>query len=166
MFSHERRRPFTLLRGCCWCVSILYSKRIVTNWCTMAHVSTVRHYKFYIELQPSNSEYYWYYVLWMYNLKENVRYIQWEECVRKLQIVMAQKPRGPNFPPLLRNLVPQKVSRLFFFFLRQKGSIKKVFFQHAILSLEKLILSWWVIGLWNWVLLLLLSPLRGMHFSQ
>ena len=128
MFSHERR-PFTLLRGCCWCVSILYSKRIVTNWCTMAHVSTVRHYKFYIELQPSNSEYYyWYYVLWMYNLKENVRYIQWEEFVRKLQIVMAQKPRGPNFPPLLRNLVPQKVSRLFFFFLRQKGSIKKVFF--------------------------------------
>ena len=56
-------------------VSILYSKRIVTNWCTMAHVSTVRHYKFYIELQPSNSEHYWYYVLWMYNLKENVRYI-------------------------------------------------------------------------------------------
>ena len=108
-----------------------------------------------------------YYVLWMYNLKENVRYTQWEEFVTILQIVMAQKPRGPNFPPLLRNLVPQKVSRLFFFFfLRQKGSIKKVFFQHAILSLEKLILSWWVIGLWNWVLLLLLSPLRGMHFSQ
>lgn len=57
----------------------------------MAHVSTVRHYKFYIELQPSNSEHYWYYVLWMYNLKENVRYFQWEEFVTILQIVMAQK---------------------------------------------------------------------------